>query len=61
MFATTHEYPDRRVELHFLRCELPGEPAPQGQEMRWVPRDELAALQFPPADAELIAMLTRQA
>ena len=57
-FTTTHDYPDRRVELHFLRCELRGEPAPQlGQEMRWVARDELAALEFPPADAELIRLL----
>ena len=30
-------------------------PTPQvGQEMRWVRREELATLQFPPADAELI-------
>ena len=58
VFATTHAYPDRRVELHFFRCELLGEPRPQlGQEMRWVRRDELAALQFPPADAELIRIL----
>jgi hypothetical protein len=30
-----------------------------GQEMRWVPRSELALLGFPPADTEFIAMLTR--
>ena len=48
-----------RVELHFLRCELAGEPVPQlGQEMRWVPRQELGGLEFPPADTELIRMLT---
>jgi hypothetical protein len=28
--------------------------------MRWVPRDELAALEFPPADAELIRLLARE-
>ena len=28
-----------------------------GQQMRWVPRAELAALPFPEADAELIALL----
>jgi 8-oxo-dGTP diphosphatase len=62
ILATTHAYPDRRVELHFFHCELAGEPAPQiGQEMRWVPRDDLAALAFPPADAELIRMLTSRA
>jgi 8-oxo-dGTP diphosphatase len=59
VFATTHDYPERRVELHFLRVELDGDPTPQmGQEMRWVAREQLAELPFPPADAELIAMLT---
>jgi 8-oxo-dGTP diphosphatase len=55
-----HAYPERIVELHFFRCELLGEPrAVLGQEMRWVARGELASLEFPPADAELIAMLAR--
>lgn len=59
LHATTHAYPDRSVELHFLRCELRGTPAPQqGQEMRWVERRELCDLRFPPADVELIALLT---
>jgi 8-oxo-dGTP diphosphatase len=61
VFSTTHAYPDRVVQLHFLRCELFGDPAPQfGQEMRWVPRAELASLAFPPADAQLIKLLTRR-
>jgi len=34
-------------------------PVPQlGQEMRWVPRAELAALSLPEADADLVALLT---
>jgi hypothetical protein len=50
------------VELHFLRCELLGEPAPQlGQQMRWVSRAELSTLQMPPADAELVRLLSEQA
>jgi mutator protein MutT len=58
VFTTTHAYPERSVELHFFRCELYGEPRPQiGQEMRWVRRDELTTLEFPPADAELIKIL----
>jgi len=58
ILSTTHEYRDRAVELHFLRCELLGTPAPQlGQEMRWVARADLATLEFPPADAELVRML----
>lgn len=59
IFTTTHEYPERIVELHFFRCEISGEPVPQqGQEMRWTARAELNALEFPPADAELIARLS---
>jgi len=58
LFRTTHAYPDRHVTLHFFRCDLAGEPAPQlGQEMRWVAAAELHTLDFPPADSELVAML----
>ena len=58
IFAVTHAYEERVVELHFFRCTLAGTPQPVlGQEMRWVARDELAALKFPPADAELIRRL----
>ena len=58
LLATTDAYVDRRVELHFLRCDIGGAPAPRlGQEMRWVAREELATLAFPPADTELIRML----
>ena len=60
IFTVTHHYPARSVELHFLACTLLGDPAPLlGQEMRWVKRDVLASLQFPPADDELIARLQR--
>jgi 8-oxo-dGTP diphosphatase len=59
LFTVTHTYPDRIVELHFLACELKGEPrAVLGQEMRWIAREQLGTLQFPPADEELIRMLT---
>lgn len=58
ILAVTHDYPGRRVELHFVACELTSDPRPLlGQEMRWVGRDELDASEFPPADAELIARL----
>ena len=60
LLATSHDYGDRRTELHFFSCQLRGEARPQlGQEMRWIERRGLATLQFPPADAELIALLTR--
>src|SRR5438874_13820229 len=58
VFTTTHTYPERRVELHFIRCDLVGVPLPLvGQEMRWFARAELVLLAFPPADAELIRIL----
>ena len=60
VYHTVHAYDDRTVELHFYRCALKGEPRPLlGQQMRWVPRAELRSLGFPPADAELIEMLTK--
>ncbi len=60
IFSVTHEYPERTVELHFFRCELIGEPRPLlGQEMKWVPRAQIGGLEFPPADAELIRILSR--
>ena len=58
VFATTHAYPERTVELFFYRCALRQRPAPQlGQQMRWVRRSELSSLGFPPADEELIRLL----
>lgn len=59
ILTVTHGYDDRDIELHFLACALAGEPAPLlGQEMRWVARAELRTLRFPPADDELIAVLS---
>jgi 8-oxo-dGTP diphosphatase len=61
VLAVDHAYPERHVELHFFRCRLKGPPAPRlGQEMRWVARAELAGLEFPPADRELIELLTNR-
>jgi 8-oxo-dGTP diphosphatase len=58
VLVTSHAYPERIVELHFLRCEISGTPTARlGQEIRWVDRRELVTLDFPPADAALIQML----
>lgn len=58
LIVTRHEYPERVVELHFLKCAITGTPRPVlGQEMRWADRDELASLDLPPADADLIKLL----
>jgi mutator protein MutT len=62
VFDVVHAYQDRAIALYFYRCSLKGEPRPLlGQQMRWVPRGELALLPFPPADAELITLLTESA
>jgi 8-oxo-dGTP diphosphatase len=58
ILTTSHTYPERTVELHFLRCDLMAEPSPQlGQDLMWASRDELTTLRFPPADAEVIRLL----
>jgi mutator protein MutT len=58
LMTTVHQYADRTIELHFMSCEIDGAPQPLlNQEMRWVSRDELDALEFPPADAALIEWL----
>jgi mutator protein MutT len=59
VFHVTHEYEDRTVALYFYACALRGTPRPVlGQQMRWVPRQELATLGFPAADEALIKLLT---
>src|SRR5262245_30445078 len=59
MFAITHAYPERTVELHFRACRLLDTPVPQlGQQMQWVERERLRELEFPEADRELIEMLS---
>jgi mutator protein MutT len=58
--VTDHAYPERTVRLHFRACRINRDPQPLlGQEMRWVTRDEMRAMEFPEADRELIAELTR--
>lgn len=52
-------YPDRRVVLHFFRCDL-GRQAVQARErqpIRWVTPRELGRLPMPPADAALVQQL----
>jgi mutator protein MutT len=59
ILATVHDYPGRSVELRFFRCVLKSEPKPtMGQEMRWVALRDLPSVQLPPADDELVRLLT---
>ena len=60
LLTHTHEYPHAVVELHFWHCRLVSEHAnvPAGS-FRWVSRRELAELDFPPANADLIQLLLK--
>ena len=61
ILSVSHAYADRVVELHFFACELTALPRPVlGQEMQWARREELASLEFPAADDELIRLLIHQ-
>ena len=55
----THDYVEKSVRLKFFRCRLiAGEPQPLDcAAVKWVTRDELAAHEFPAADARLLAQL----
>ena len=60
ILTTEHAYPARTVRLHFRWCRIHGEPrAALGQEMRWVTREEMRALEFPEADREVLALLSK--
>jgi mutator protein MutT len=60
IIVTEHAYPERTVRLHFRKCEIDREPLPLlGQELRWVTRKEMLALEFPEADRDLIDTLTQ--
>jgi len=61
LLRTTYTYPHRAVELHFFRCELARDPKSMlGQKIRWVRREDLATLRLPPADRELVELLTAE-
>jgi mutator protein MutT len=60
LWRVDHAYADRTVRLHFFTCVLREPPHPRlGQEMRWVPRADLRALEFPDADRGLIDRLAK--
>jgi mutator protein MutT len=62
LLTTEHDYTDRTIRLHFRWCRISAEPrALLGQQIRWITRAELPTLDFPPADRELIDLLTSSA
>jgi mutator protein MutT len=58
-FSVEHQYPDRRVHLHFFNCSiLQGEPRiVDVADLRWVSPQHLDQFRFPEADSELIARI----
>ena len=62
LLVTEHAYAERTVRLHFRHCTIDGEPqALIGQQMQWVTRESLGAIEFPEADRELVEMLQTSA
>lgn len=57
--SVTYAYPGKTVHLQFFLCRLPqGEPQALGcAALKWVTHDELAAHEFPAADAQLLQKL----
>ena len=59
ILTVEHDYPTKSVRLHFFNCSIvEGEPRTlEVADLRWVEPAELARFKFPPADAEVIAVL----
>lgn len=57
----SHDYETYQVCLYFFKCTLKeGVPRPLGcQDLRWVTPADLSAYNFPPADARLVARLSK--
>ena len=59
--AVIHDYPEKTIRLTLIACTPKTGSAPvalEHQQIRWVTRDEMAALPFCPADADLIKILS---
>jgi 8-oxo-dGTP diphosphatase len=56
--AAEHDYSHDRVRLSFFRCRPLSPDTPPAPPFRWVARAELALLKFPPANENLVALLT---
>jgi len=62
LLALEHEYPYGRVRLRCFHCRLvAGEPRPIASlRVQWTPVAELAELDFPPANTELLQLIARR-
>ncbi|CDL87798.1 8-oxo-dGTP diphosphatase MutT [Xenorhabdus cabanillasii] len=57
----THEFSDRSITLYFyLVDQWKNEPfGKEGQPYRWIPKNELTADEFPPANRSIVNLLTK--
>jgi len=59
--SVVHEYPEKTIRLTLISCSPKSGSIPKAlehQQIRWVTRDEMDALDFAPADRELIERMT---
>lgn len=61
IYSLRHRYPDKEVELYFYRCALVDCSAAikplEGQKMQWAKAENLADIEFLPADIEFAKFL----
>ncbi|MBR3924197.1 MAG: (deoxy)nucleoside triphosphate pyrophosphohydrolase [Kiritimatiellae bacterium] len=58
--SVIHEYPGKTIRLTLISCSPKTDSSPKAlehQQIRWVTRDEMDAIDFAPADRELIQRL----
>jgi mutator protein MutT len=55
--STVHEYGHGRLELHFFAAVVQEPCAAPSTPFRWVARQALATLRFPPANADVLSRL----
>jgi 8-oxo-dGTP diphosphatase len=58
--VATHDYDHAALRLHFLSATLVAGADSLPPRFRWVSASELGRYRFPPANCELIALLTRR-
>ena len=60
--SVVHEYPEKTIRLTLIECTPRAGSIPcalEHQQIRWVTRDEMDALDFAPADNECLNMIGR--
>ena len=65
IYRLDHDYPEKSVRVVFIRCAMTSDsPAPEpreGQDIKWVETETLAAEHFLPADLPLAELMSKAA